>query len=107
MSKITIREELYDHLKYLIGNDDANKLIEKYKDEILKETNFYEVRNKAIQELKEKMISNIYTLSPYCQKEIEIYDQKSNSFDYEIRSMVDRVEVINLIKNICDKEVIN
>ena len=106
MSKITAREELYDHLKYLIGHDDANKLIDQFKNEILKDTNFYEMRNKDIQHLKEKIISSVYDMPPYCYHNIEIYNQISNSFVVESRPMIDRVEVINSIKNITDKEVI-
>ena len=99
-NKITARKELYDHLKYLVGHEEANKMIDEYKEEILNETNFYELRSKIAEQIKEEFIKNINELIPHSYRKIIIYE---NGYARpESREQVDKVDVINIIDKAVD-----
>lgn len=108
---VTARKELYDHLKYLVGSDEANKMINEYKKEILEEINFYKLRNRLIGQLKEKLIETITEeLHTNCFKSVQILRRHVPYARYteecETHALVDKTEVIETIKDVLDREII-
>lgn len=97
---VTARKELYDHLKYLVGHDDANKMIDEYKEEILNEIDYYEIGQKILDDLKRELIEEInsspVSFMPILRK-VVVCDERG--FIEETRNHIDSTEVIKLIKN--------
>lgn len=102
---ITAREELFNHLKYLIKPSEASNLIDEYKDEILNDINYYTTREKILEEVKRGLIEEIdsspLSLVPSFRT-IKVYTR--NGIKHETREQIDKVEVIKLIENFKLKE---
>lgn len=101
MDRDAARQKIMDQLIFLVGPDEANELLDDFEKSILTETNFYTLRDKYLNEFKNKLIEEIeprmLTSCPTF-KATEIYVGNGMT-RVERREQVDKVEVIKLIEN--------
>ena len=103
MDRDEARQKIMDQLIFLVGPNEANELLDDFEKSILTETNFYTLRDKYLNEFKNKLIEEIeprMLMSCPTFKETEIYvGNGMRRVSVERREQVDKVEVIKLIKN--------